>query len=444
MPGVVFEWPAWPDFDASEQKSPFSADRPWLSYGEEFEKAKLAIIEEYGQEALKKGWLEACASLTKVTDEIIANGNKVIPILDMEEVAAGKVSDETISKLKETGCFIVRNVVDKAETEKLFADLKDYTTRNKGKYSAWPIETPAIYNLYNTPTQNAVRSHPNHLALVRWINGLWHFSETSGDVSTDPLVYVDAVRMRPPGTPFLGLGPHIDAGSLCRWADPTYRKAYGAVFSGRPGDHDCYDLDARKDAKQSMFPGSAHSTVFRAFQGWTALSRTAPREGTILLYPNVQTAIAYILLRPFFRPPTDPAKILDATAWEFDPENSWFPGTYMPDSQRLSDPSHPHLKIKECLIHVPELQPGDTVWWHTDVCHAVDPEHIGNEDASVAYIAATPTTKGNLEYMRQQYTNMVAGVAPQDFANHGSDETKFEGFKGFSEQPELFKRLMGF
>lgn len=173
--------------------------------------------------------------------------------------------------------------------------------------------------------------------------------------------------MRPAGSPFLGLGPHVDAGSLCRWADPEYRHAYRAVFSGNPSEHDCYDLDSRKNVHQDLFPGRAHSTVLRAFQGWTALTRTAPREGTILLYPNVKTAMSYILLRPFFRPPTDASRIMEASMWEFDAETAWFPGTFKESSQFLSDASHPHLRLKECLTYVPEMQAGDTIWWHTDV-----------------------------------------------------------------------------
>jgi len=111
--------------------------------------------------------------------------------------------------------------------------------------------------------------------------------------------------------------------------------------------------------------------VLRAFQGWTALTRTAPREGTILLYPNLQTAISYMLLRPFFRQPDDPTKIMNASEWTFDSEGSWFPGTFKPSSQFLSNSSHPHLRLKECLVHTPELQAGDTVWWHTDVSISV-------------------------------------------------------------------------
>ena len=202
---------------------------------------------------------------------------------------------------------------------------------------------------------------------MQWINGLWHWNAEESDVEFEPLLYADGVRIRPAGQPFLGLGPHIDAGSLCRWADPQYRDVYRNIFSGRPEYHECIDLDARKSVNQALFEGDAHSTVLRVFQGWTALTPAAAHEGTIMLYPFVKTAIAYVLLRPFFHPPNDTAELMDASKWTFDPESAWFPGTFKQQSQRLSDSSHPHMRLKECLLHVPKLQAGDTIWWHTDV-----------------------------------------------------------------------------
>jgi hypothetical protein len=76
------------------------------------------------------------------------------------------------------------------------------------------------------------------------------------------------------------------------------------------------------------------------------------------------------------------------------------------------------------------------------MCHAIDAEHIGTEDASVAYIAATPTTRINQEYMRRQYEKMSKGLPPPDFERSGSDESLLEGYEGFSKDPESWKKLM--
>ena len=39
---------------------------------------------------------------------------------------------------------------------------------------------------------------------------------------------------------------------------------------------------------------------------------------------------------------------------------------------------------------IPEVEPGDTVWWHPDVIHAVEDEHSGTGYSNVIYIGASP------------------------------------------------------
>jgi hypothetical protein len=47
-----------------------------------------------------------------------------------------------------------------------------------------------------------------------------------------------------------------------------------------------------------------------------------------------------------------------------------------------------HGELLVGMVSIPEVRPGDTVWWHTDICHAVGDEHAGQEDASVIYIGS--------------------------------------------------------
>jgi Protein of unknown function (DUF1479) len=289
----------------------------------------------------------------------------------------------------------------------------------------------------------AARSHPNQLKLSRELNSWW--TDRTGKSSPAPLSYADGVRIRPPGVPFIGLGPHIDAGSLSRWTDPTYQEVYSAVFSGQPELLDSYDLTIRKDAKQAMFPGSAHSRVLRSFQGWTALTGAGPGEGSLMLYPNVKWTIAYVLLRPFFKVPEAAEDIMDASKWTFDAETAWFPGTWKTDSQLLSPLSHPHLRLHECMVPIPRMNPGDTISWHADMCHAVEVGHNGDHDASVAYIAATPSTEENKRYIKAQLEDFLNGVPPEDFRG-GSREKSFDGYTGESSilSGDDGRRAMGF
>jgi hypothetical protein len=46
------------------------------------------------------------------------------------------------------------------------------------------------------------------------------------------------------------------------------------------------------------------------------------------------------------------------------------------------------------------MKAGDCVFWHTDICHAVEVDHDGDQDASVAYIAAAPTTEETSDILR--------------------------------------------
>lgn len=353
MPGKIVSWPEWPEFGVT----PVEKD-------ESFSKAKSEIIAEYGEEALRQSWIKICQQLEGVTASLVALGTDAVPIFQMAEAQAG-FTEKQRNQIKERGCCIIRGVLSEEEATSNFEHLKNFVRDNKGKISGWPVESPSMLRLYNSPTQIAIRTHPNQLQVQKQLNSLYH--DQSGETSPDPLSYTDAARIRPSGQPFLGLGPHIDAGSLTRWADAQYRKVYDRIFAGFPEEHDAYDLNVRKDADQFLFKAKAHSAVFRAFQGWTALTPASPSCGTLMLYPNVSSVIAYMLLRPFFSPPEEEDDLLDASKWKFDPASTWFPGTEKDESQRLSPSSHPHLRLRECVSYIPKMNAGDTVWWHTDV-----------------------------------------------------------------------------
>ncbi|KAH7175392.1 hypothetical protein EDB81DRAFT_849626 [Dactylonectria macrodidyma] len=437
MPGKLQSWPAWQEFETppkglSEETigAAFSAN------------AKAEVIAQYGEEALRESWLKVCKALEAVRERLSTLGSEAVPVLDMEEVLDGGLSDSRRAELKSSGCCIVRSVVGSTEATELFNDFKTFVADNKDSISGWPVESPSMLRVYNSPTQVAIRTHPNQILLQRTLNSLFH--DESGGTSPEPLSYTDAARIRPPGQAFLGLGPHIDAGSLCRWADARYRKVYDSIFSGNPELHDAYDLNVRKDADQFLFKANAHSVVFRSFQGWTALTPASASRGTLMLYPEVSTVIAYVVLRPFFAPPANRDDIMDASKWTFDPDSSWFPGTLREQSQRLSPSSHPHLGLQECLVHIPPMNPGDTVWWHTDMCHAVDPEHLGDQDASVVYAAACPTTPRNKEYVKEQLKAALDGNGPPDCPNVAVDESKLKGYRGFADVSEEGKAVLGF
>jgi len=72
------------------------------------------------------------------------------------------------------------------------------------------------------------------------------------------------------------------------------------------------------------------------------------------------------------------------------------------------------------------------------LCHAVDPDHLGKENAAVAFVAACPTTKVNKQFVKAQLDAVLAGRPPPQ--HEGSTdlwETRMKDYSGqesFSEE----------
>ncbi|XXG95631.1 hypothetical protein Hte_001899 [Hypoxylon texense] len=416
MPSSGDQWPDWPEMTAETGE-----------LDPENIKIKEEIVALYGEAALRKSWLAVCERLKILTDEIATKGTGIIPELAYDDVF--KLNDEEKQRLRDVGCFVVRGLIPEKTASDWFQDLNTYVEENKASINGWPAEAPFLLSLYWSRTQMEARTHPRAMALHQALNEFWHDDDDAGKSFAEPLVYADACRIRPPGVPFRGLGPHIDAGSLARWADADYRKVYEKIWNGKPSEYDPYDLTVRKNADPAFFPGGSHSHVLRLWQGWTALTSAGVHEGSLMLFPEVKTSIAYVLLRPFFKPPVNKDEILDAKKWTFDAEGPWFPGVWKYKSQELGPDAFPHLRLKECLVHIPKVNPGDTVWWHCDMCHAVEIEHSGDGFSSVAYVAATPTTKINSAYVKRQLEAFLSGSSPEDFSD-GCNESALKGYPG--------------
>lgn len=81
------------------------------------------------------------------------------------------------------------------------------------------------------------------------------------------------------------------------------------------------------------------------------------------------------------------------------------------------------------------------------MCHAVDVEHTGSTDASVVYVAATPMTPQNKQYVKEQLDDFLAGEAPRDFTRTLDlpSEGSYVGFLGEKAiLSEEGRRAMGF
>lgn len=247
-----------------------------------------------------------------------------------------------------------------------------------------------------------------------------------------PLMYADRFRIRHPGGLWNAHPPHVDGGTIERWEEPNFRKCFADIFEGKWRSHDPYDLAGRLNARSSLYGRPGQSSVFRTFQGWVAISETAPGEGTLRVFPSVLLSNAYLILRPFFRPTVPPSSpdIRDPKNWEFDLSDPEFPGIIPRDGGYVgpfpTPEKHPHLRLEKAMTSVPKVYPGDAVFWHCDVVHSVEPEHNGQGDSAVMYIPAVPTTPANLEYVNRQRENFFKGERPPDFPK-GRNEKEWIG-----------------
>ena len=323
-------------------------------------------------------------------------------------------------------------MIPRDEALDLKAKAQAYIAANP-QVKAFPADSPAVYELYWSPSQTAARAHPNMLATQKFLASVWHSSDPSSHISTTyPLTYADRLRIRKPGDGKFALGPHSDGGSLERWEDPEYARVYQKIFEGKWEEYDPFDAKHRIDAKMELYDSPGGCSAFRLFQGWLAMSDTGPGEGTLLVYPLLKQQTAYLIMRPFFD---------DEGNFKMDPS---FPGSVQGAGQEYSPITHPDLELESAVVSMPKVAPGDFVAWHCDQIHAVDKQHGGKGDSSVLYIPACAMTPPNVEFIKEQRRAALALSPPQDFPGaFGPGEQGFEGAIDWSELSINGRRAMG-
>ena len=358
----------------------------------------------------------------------------IIPEIEFEDIST---KDQTIIKDKvfKRGCVIIRNVFDKNKVKDLNEDLDKYVLENNyfedqkkkigiDKYfSDLKSGKPQIFGLYWSKAQSEIRHSKEMETVKKWLNNFWNYSYEGKNVF-DPnreLVYADRVRRREPGDDTLGLSPHCDAGSIERWTDKAYQKIYNDIFSDNFENFNPFDAKYRDETIEFESPAVAH--VFRTFQGWTALTEQGPNDGTLQLIPIVK-GMSYVLTRA----------LLDDV-----PENELCGSKA---GKALSINEKYHSLLLEGLISIPKMKPGDTIWWHPDVVHAVEEKHKGKNYSNVIYVGATPYCKKNIDYIKKQSKKFIEGKSPPDFAPEDY-EVNYKGRVTVNDLSELAKKQLG-
>ncbi|KAK7461877.1 hypothetical protein VKT23_008311 [Stygiomarasmius scandens] len=374
------------------------------------------------QARVTNAWVEIIDELSKAADKISSVGPDYIPQVNLSELSS--LSPEKVNEIRRKGTVVIRDVVDDADAISWKQQLKEFVAANPD-IEGFPENNKQFFQLYWTRPQVQARSHPNMMVACSWLNNLYRVPANSKqlegvDLNT-PLTYADRFRIRHPGVAWDAHPPHIDGGAIERWEDPAFRTCFEDILSGNWRQHDPYGLSGRLNARASLYERPNQASIFRTFQGWLAMSETAPTQGTLKVFPDVLLSNAYLILRPFFRPlvPVDSKEILDAKNWEFDISSPDFPGIIPRDGgytgPRPTPDLHPHLFLEKTMTSVPKVMPGDTVFWHCDVVHSVEQEHTGMEDSAVMYIPAMPSCPLNQAYVERQKECFLNGMRPPDF-----------------------------
>ncbi|KAI5816204.1 hypothetical protein BZA77DRAFT_313870 [Pyronema omphalodes] len=379
-----------------------------------FADIKQSIISGH-EPSVQASWKRLLPVLRNEVDKIIAQGPSIIPSIPFSSLSS--ITPAQITSIRQRGCVVIRDVLPKSLALDLKHQAQTYISLNRPRVRAFPADDPAVYELYWSPPQVTARSHPNVIATQKFLQSLWHSSDSQASLATDiPITYADRFRIRHPGDAKFALGPHVDGGSLERWEDPEYRSVYKQIFSGDWEKYDPYDAAHRVTANMDLYEGPGACSMFRMFQGWLSLSSTAPGEGTLRLLPSIRETTAYFLLRPFFEngrlqlPPT-----------------TTLHGAAIAAAQEFTNELHPELRLDQSMVSIPRVEPGDYVAWHCDMLHSVDKEHRGRSDSSVFYIPATPLSEGNVRALVNQRNAAMLGVPPPDFPGHGEGEKGFFG-----------------
>lgn len=334
-------------------------------------------------------------------------GQELFPIVRFADVAAGTVPEETTAAIRRRGCAVVRGTFPRARAEQWDAALVAYLERNRfaeshrgpadDVFGGLASSKPQIYGVYWSKSQVEARQDDRMVAVRSFLNSFWrHESEgkTWFDATRDT-GYPDRIRRREPGSASHGLSPHTDNGSIERWLLPAYQQVFRHVFSGRWRDHDPWDAAHRTEIYE--FPSTVMCSAFRTFQGWTALSEMRPTDGVLHVVP-IPSAMAYVLLR----------------ALQDDVEGDDLCGAVNGQSLPISE--RWHSVLLPALSPIPAVEPGDTVWWHCDVIHAVADDTTLERWGNVMYIPSTPYCEKNAAYAAACGQAFLAGASPGDFA----------------------------
>ena len=327
------------------------------------------------------------------------------PVIEYADIAAGAVAPETVELLQRRGCAVIRGHFPREQALEWDREILDYVERNRffedyrgagDDFFGSVGSRPEIYPVYWSGAQMEARQSDRMARVQSFLNHRWTY-ESGGVRWFDPdrdSLYPDRIRRRPPGASSGGLGTHIDVGTLDLWMTSAYQQAFRHLFDGSVEQYDPWDASYRTSGPQ--YESSTMCSAFRTFQGWTALSDMAHDQGVLLTIP-IPEAMAYMMLRPLL-PDVPEDDMCGVTVGQVFPINEQW-----------------HPLLLRARAGIPDVEAGDTVWWHADVVHGVAPVENQQGWGNVMYIPAAPWCPRNEAYASAVREAFLAGDSPSDF-----------------------------
>jgi Protein of unknown function (DUF1479) len=332
-------------------------------------------------------------------------GEAIWPVIDYADIEAGTVTTEAAELLHRRGCLVVRGHFEREQALSWDASIVRYVEDNEffenyrgpaDDFFGSVGSKPEIYPIYWSQAQMQARQDDRMARVQGFLNRQWKH-ESEGVQWFDPdrdSLYPDRIRRRPPGADSGGLGTHLDPGNLDLWMTRAYQQAFRHLFDGAVEDYDPWDAAYRTDGPQ--YPGTTMCSAFRTFQGWTALSDMAHDQGVLHTVP-IPGAMAYLMLRPLLADvPAD--DMCGVTVNQTFPANATW-----------------HPLLMDALSGIPDVQAGDSVWWHCDMIHSVAPVRDQQGWGNVMYIPAAPWCPRNERYAVSVRDAFLTGSSPGDF-----------------------------
>jgi Protein of unknown function (DUF1479) len=325
------------------------------------------------------------------------DGEQVFPEVTIGDVLSGTVSAAQHDAIRQAGCAVVRATFEASEAEAWDAEIADYLERNRFAHRLYLKDPKAvagsrIWPVYWSKPQVAARQHHRMVAVRQFLNSLWtHASHGTQwfDLAND-IGYADRIRRREPGATSHGLRAHIDAPSAGGWRLLENQMVFAPLVLNGLDAYDPYDAAGRTaiDVESPV-----DCSVFRTFQGWTALSEMHPQDGVLQVVP-IPAAVGY--------------RVLHGLAGELG---------LLDDATPTPAPCRDFGDelVLQAKVSIPAVRPGDTVWWHGDLYHAVGDATNDTRWGNVMYIGSSPRCPRNDMYAATLLDRFDAGLSPVDF-----------------------------